>query len=162
MRSAKHETIGNLQIVQFYRGIAVLLVVLFHGSEFISARYHLVPIGDTLKTGFSGVFLFFVISGFIILTAHYRDGGQPGRIGYYLERRFIRIYPFYWLVLMVWGGWRVFTNKLGIHELGLNALLFEGNPSLIIPVSWTLRYEIIFYALFVSFILNRKLGMLAL
>jgi peptidoglycan/LPS O-acetylase OafA/YrhL len=161
IRPVKQGTSSNLQIVQFYRGIAVLLVVLFHGSEFISPRYHLVPLGDMFKTGFSGVFLFFVISGFIILTAHYRDGGRPRQIVYYLERRIIRIYPFYWLVLMVWGGWRVFTDKLGLHELSMNALLFEGTPSLIIPVSWTLRYEIIFYALFVSFILNRKLGMLA-
>lgn len=159
-RLVNQASAGNLQAIQFYRGVAVLLVVLFHGSEFISPRYHLAPLGDVFRTGFSGVFLFFVISGFIILTAHYRDGGQPRRIGYYLERRIIRIYPFYWLVLMVWGGWRIFTGKLGIHELMMNALLFEGSPKLIIPVSWTLHYEIIFYGLFVGFILNRTLGLM--
>lgn len=149
-----------LQTVQFCRALAVLLVVLYHGSGFIGPRYHVVPFGDVFSTGFAGVFLFFVISGFIILTAHYRDGGQPRQIGYYLARRMVRIYPFYWLVLMVWGGWRVFSGKLGLHELALNAILFEGSPTLIIPVSWTLRYEIIFYGLFTAFIISRKLGIL--
>jgi peptidoglycan/LPS O-acetylase OafA/YrhL len=120
----------------------------------------LVPLGNAFSTGFSGVFLFFVISGFIILTAHYRDWGRPGRIVHYLFRRVVRIYPFYWIVLLVWGGWRIFTGKLSWHELALNALFFEGAPNLIIPVSWTLRYEIIFYGLFATFLLNRKLGML--
>lgn len=161
-RPVNPETAGHLQAVQFYRGVAVLLVVLFHGSEFIGPRYHLAPLGDAFRTGFSGVFLFFVISGFIILTAHYGDGGQPRRIAFYLERRIVRIYPFYWLVLMVWGGWRILTGELGIHELAMNAIFFEGTPKLIIPVSWTMHYEIIFYGLFASFIINRYLGLLVL
>ncbi len=147
-----------LQTVQVYRAVAVLLVVLYHAGLFIAPRYHLTPLGGLFGTGFAGVFLFFAVSGFIILTAHARDVGRPARLGRYLARRIIRIYPFYWIVLMVWGGWRIFTGRLGLPELVSNALLFEGVPQLIIPVSWTLRYEIIFYALFTALILNRKLG----
>ena len=158
-RRAATETLSSVQI---YRAVAVLLVVLFHGSAFILSRYTVAPLGNVFQTGFSGVFLFFVISGFIILTAHARDLGRPDRLWYYLSRRFIRIYPFFWVVLMVWGGWRVFTGGIGWRELASNALEFKGMPQLIIPVSWTLRYEIVFYALFVAAILNKRLGWLVL
>lgn len=151
-----------LHSVQIYRAVAVLLVVLFHGSAFILSRYMVPPLGNMFQTGFFGVFLFFVISGFIILMAHNRDLGRPDRLWYYLSRRFVRIYPFFWGVLMIWGGWRIFTGGIGLKELAANALLFMGVPDLIIPVSWTLRYEIIFYVLFAAAILNKPLGILVL
>jgi peptidoglycan/LPS O-acetylase OafA/YrhL len=156
-RKAASETLHSVQI---YRASAVLLVVLFHGSAFILSRYKVAPLENMFQTGFSGVFLFFVISGFIILTAHHRDLGRPDRLSYYLSRRLIRIYPFFWVVLIIWGGWRIFTGDIGMAELASNALVFKGAPQLIIPVSWTLRYEIVFYALFVAAILDKRLGWL--
>jgi peptidoglycan/LPS O-acetylase OafA/YrhL len=150
--------VKTLQSVQFLRGIAVLLVVLFHHSGFIERKYGLTPLAEVFRNGFAGMMLFFVLSGFIILTAHAGDLGRPARIGFYVGRRFIRIYPFYWLVLLASGGWRVFSGELSLKSLALNALLFKGTPSLIIPVSWTLAYEVVFYGLFIAFLINRKLG----
>jgi peptidoglycan/LPS O-acetylase OafA/YrhL len=157
--SQRRVTSVTLHTVQIYRAVAVLLVVLFHGSAFILSRYMVAPLGNIFQTGFSGVFLFFVISGFIILTAHYCDVGRPCRLWYYLSRRLIRIYPFFWVVLMVWGGWRVFTDGITVADLASNALVFKGAP-LIIPVSWTLRYEIIFYGLFGAAIISKRLGVM--
>lgn len=157
--SQRRVTSVTLHTVQIYRAVAVLLVVLFHGSAFILSRYMVAPLGNIFQTGFSGVFLFFVISGFIILTAHYCDVGRPCRLWYYLSRRLIRIYPFFWVVLMVWGGWRVFTDGITVADLASNALVFKGAP-LIIPVSWTLRYEIIFYGLFGAAIFSKRLGVI--
>lgn len=157
--SQRRATSDTLHTVQIYRAVAVLLVVLFHGSAFILSRYMVAPLGNIFQTGFSGVFLFFVISGFIILTAHYCDVGRPYRLWYYLSRRLIRIYPFFWVVLMVWGGWRVFTDGITVADLASNALVFKGAP-LIIPVSWTLRYEIIFYGLFGAAIISKRLGVM--
>lgn len=157
--SQRRATSDTLHTVQIYRAVAVLLVVLFHGSAFILSRYMVAPLGNIFQTGFSGVFLFFVISGFIILTAHYCDVGRPCRLWYYLSRRLIRIYPFFWVVLMVWGGWRVFTDGITVADLASNALVFKGAP-LIIPVSWTLRYEIIFYGLFGAAIISKRLGVM--
>ena len=161
-RSTRKAASETLHSVQIYRAVAVLLVVLFHGSAFILSRYLLAPLGNMFQTGFFGVFLFFVISGFIILMAHHRDLGRPDRLWYYLSRRFVRIYPFFWGVLMIWGGWRIFTGGIGLKEFAANALLFMGMPELIIPVSWTLRYEVIFYALFATAILNKPLGVMVL
>ena len=157
--SQRRATSDTLHTVQIYRAVAVLLVVLFHGSAFILSRYMVAPLGNIFQTGFSGVFLFFVISGFIILTARYCDVGRPCRLWYYLSRRLIRIYPFFWVVLMVWGGWRVFTDGITVADLASNALVFKGAP-LIIPVSWTLRYEIIFYGLFGAAIISKRLGVM--
>jgi peptidoglycan/LPS O-acetylase OafA/YrhL len=144
--------------VQAWRGLAVVLVVLFHGSGMVSARYGVEPLGGVFRYGFSGVHLFFVLSGFIILSAHARDIGRPGRVFYYLGRRIIRIYPLYLLIFMIWGGWRLFVGKMPPAEFFSNAILFSSHSKLVIPVSWTLAYEIIFYLLFCGLILSRWIG----
>lgn len=148
----------TLQAVQVYRGLAVLLVVLFHGGGYVRDKFGAVPLGDVFRIGYCGVFLFFVISGFIILTAHRKDVGQPARFGHYMSRRVVRVYPLYWLVLLVWGGWHVFTGGLSPEILLSNALWFSAPVKLMVPVSWTMRYEMLFYAIFAVCIVNRDLG----
>jgi exopolysaccharide production protein ExoZ len=147
-----------LHTIQACRGLAVLLVVLFHGSTMVAHRYGIPPFFDVFSLGFSGVYLFFVLSGFIILTAHIKDIGNPGRLGWYVARRLIRIYPIYWIVFLVWGGWKLVSVKPDIPEFARNAFLFMSNGKLVIPVSWTLLYEIIFYALFAVLVLNKRIG----
>jgi len=147
-----------LYSVQAYRGIAVLLVALFHGTIRVEKEYGLAPLNDVFSMGFSGVHLFFVLSGFIILTAHIKDVGAPTRLWWYLKRRFIRIYPIYWIVLLVLGGSKLLLVKGDIEEFVLNALFFTANGRLVITVSWTLLYEIIFYAMFAILVVNRRIG----
>lgn len=142
----------------------MLLVVLFHGNAMVAARYGLPPWSGFFSFGFSGVHLFFVLSGFIILSAHRPDIGRPGRLPYYLGRRFVRIYPLYWLAFLAWGGWRLFAGRMALGEFLPNALWFSPGTGakLVIPVSWTLLYEISFYGLFCLLILNRRLGIAAM
>jgi exopolysaccharide production protein ExoZ len=147
-----------LYTIQAYRGLAVLLVVLFHGSTMVTHRYGMSPFFDVFSLGFSGVYLFFVLSGFIILMAHAKDIGNPGRLGWYVTRRLIRIYPIYWIVFLVWGGWKLLSVKADMAEFARNALFFMSNAKLVIPVSWTLLYEIIFYTLFAVLVLNKRIG----
>lgn len=147
-----------LHSIQAYRGIAVLLVALFHGSIRVEKEYGLAPFDDWFSLGFSGVHLFFVLSGFIILMAHRQEIGVPGRLSWYLKRRLIRIYPIYWIVFLVLGGWKLISVRPDIQEFALNAFLFSSNQRLIIPVSWTLKYEIIFYAIFASLVIHRGAG----
>ncbi len=141
-----------------------MLVVLFHGNAMVAARYGLPPLSGFFSFGFSGVHLFFVLSGFIILSAHRQDIGRPGRMLYYLGRRFVRIYPLYWLAFLAWGGWRLFAGRMALSEFLPNALWFSQGTGakLAIPVSWTLLYEISFYGLFGLLILNRWLGIAGL
>ena len=69
--------------IEGLRGLAVLLVVVFHASP------------ELLSGGFIGVDVFFVISGFLITGLLYRELGSSGRIsfsGFYL-RRIRRLFP---------------------------------------------------------------------
>ena len=147
-----------LALIQLYRALAILLVMQFHAGLLTTARYGLSPLNGWWDIGFSGVHLFFVLSGFIILTAHFEDIGHPKALPRYLLRRLIRIYPLYWIIFMVWGGWRLFSGQLSLDDFWSNALLFHSNIKLVIPVSWTLGYEMVFYLVFCWLILQRSLG----
>lgn len=78
------------------RAFAVLAVLWSHWTP---NAYHLgVPIG------LYGVLLFFVLSGFLItgilLRGRGASGSSPGRmLGSFYARRFLRIFPLFWLVL---------------------------------------------------------------
>ncbi len=102
--------------------------------------------------------MFFVISGLIIYHAHRCELGDPRNVPRYLKKRVARIYPFYWIVFLVLGGRKVFTGRLAIGDFLTNALLFSSSKPLVVAVSWTLAYEMIFYALFVAFFFRRSLG----
>ena len=151
-----------LYSIQAYRGIAVLLVVLFHGTYKVEHNYGIEPFFGVFNYGFSGVHLFFVLSGFIILTAHMKDIGIPKRLFWYFKRRLIRIYPIYWLIFFFLGGWKFISVNIDLETFFLNAFLFTAGTKLVIAVSWTMLYEIIFYIIFAVLIINKKLGTIAI
>lgn len=151
-----------LQLVQIYRALALLWVLLFHAGLITRGRYGTTPINDLWEFGFAGVHLFFVVSGFIILTAHRADVGQPHRLGRYLARRLVRIYPLYWLVFLVFGGWRLMSGQLPAYDFMTNALVFHSKIKQVVQVSWTLAHEMVFYLFFALLILSRVFGGLIL
>ena len=83
------------------RGLAVLAVVLQHTTRF----------GETLHVGSYGVYLFFAISGFLIVRILHRERREieAGRIGVahalrrFFWRRSLRVMPIYYLVLAVFA-----------------------------------------------------------
>lgn len=134
--------------IQYLRGIAALLVVVFHTGVLVSAAGFRFPIGA------AGVNVFFVISGFVmwITTANTRP--WP-----FMRRRLVRIVPIYWLLTLVLA----FVSTDGGLSLGLDAtpgqlagsLLFIAYQSQIDPVrvepilqpGWTLNLEMLFYVI---------------
>lgn len=84
--------IKKLDSLQVLRAIAALLVVMYHSnvfSDLILKREYLMGI---FRFGYSGVDLFFVLSGFIIYYAHKNDFGNFSKLRPYLIKRFTRIY----------------------------------------------------------------------
>lgn len=84
------------------RGVAILLVVIYHyGWESCARATGLLPhaIGSALILGWSGVDLFFVLSGFLIggILFDHRDSGNYFRTFY--VRRVCRILPAYYLIV---------------------------------------------------------------
>ncbi|MGL4420416.1 MAG: acyltransferase family protein, partial [Gemmataceae bacterium] len=89
-----------LRNVQALRGLACLFVVLYHVAGWEQLVWPRIPVfGFYRYFGFAGVDLFFVLSGFIITHAHWKQIGQPRHLPTYLYRRLSRIYPVYWLAL---------------------------------------------------------------
>jgi len=162
--------------LQAGRALAALLVVLFHlGLIIADAKYFDVPwVASPFRWGDAGVEFFFVLSGFIIASAHARDISRPARLVPYLQRRIIRIYPPYWIIfaivcvmaLPLAATRATLSNDLGTLAeawflLPQNPAEVGGTGSPVIIVAWTLRYEILFYLLFALVILDLRLGLLA-
>ena len=84
------------------RGIAILMVMAFHFFLFsdITARNRLEGAFVTVVgAGWSGVDLFFVLSGFLITGILFDSRQQPGFFRTFYSRRVLRIFPMYYAFL---------------------------------------------------------------
>ena len=151
------------------RGIAALLVVFFHLQDIAWRKIGLLPLGGMFGAGDRGVDLFFVLSGFIIMWTHAADIGKPDRVAPYLFKRAARIYPSVWIIttaaLVVYGlqfGGAVKSGKLEAWNIVASFMLLPQRMPALVNVTWTLTYEIFFYALFALVLYRRRLGLTAL
>lgn len=142
--------------IEAARAIAALGVVISHAALITAEpRYWgVMPFGGALKNLAAGVDFFFVLSGFIITTVHWDDVGKPDRLGHYAKRRFLRIFPLYWSVLIPIAIVYQIKPSFGVpwqhdpYNLFLSFFLLP-NPDLpILGVAWTLTFEMFFYLMF--------------
>ena len=141
---------SKIDSLQAIRGFASLFVMFFHGTTIIDERLNYIFLNRIFSVGFSGVDIFFVLSGFIIL---YTSGTGKYNIKTFLKKRFIRIYPIYWLVtgLLIAVYFISPTQEQsykGDFETILGSLILLPQKKYIVGVAWTLTYEIIFYLIF--------------
>lgn len=157
----------QLTMLQAGRGVAALLVLLYHmgGTIFASPKFWNQEIdGGLFRFGHEGVSFFFVLSGFIILHAHIRDIGHPERVRTYAMKRLTRVYLPYWIVLFPLIAAYLLLPSIGKPELTAPAvmlnspLLIGANSRATLAVAWTLFHEIAFYGLFAVAILHRQAG----
>ncbi|MEI8239090.1 MAG: acyltransferase [Actinomycetota bacterium] len=136
---------GRFASLEGYRGLAALSVVVYHTR----GNFHPLVTGsaDVVDNlGNVGVAVFFLLSGFLLYLpvsrALFRRTEEPA-VGHFLLRRFVRIYPAFWLALLGWAlviedaarkqvkPWKIFLLvDGGLHGLG---------------VAWTLVIEVWFY-----------------
>ena len=146
--------------IQVLRGIAASLVVISH-IGIIERKYGYSGQNFLFwaDIGQAGVDLFFVISGFIMVVTMWKRFGNSKGISQFLLRRFIRIYPIYWIYLIlicvtmaVNPQWVNSSVQGGINFFASFLLLpAKGGPILL--VDWSLKYEVFFYAVFAIFML---------
>lgn len=151
-------TSQRISNIEAGRGIAALLVVLFHTDAyyFETSKYWIdQAFGGFFKFGYAGVDFFFVLSGFIMLTVHRLDFGQPSRVSFFIRRRFERIYPFFWVILTITVILYYLNPSLGeaVYRSPFNilqsAILVGLEPfDSVVFVSWTMWHEVLFYFLF--------------
>jgi exopolysaccharide production protein ExoZ len=156
-----------IRSLQACRAIAALSVVGYHFAADTSQLPEMRRsfLSGLFRHGNIGVDFFFVLSGFIILYAHADDIGRPERLLRYLRNRFLRLYPVYWLytgiillaVVLGLSTVRSPNGALGwVTVLGLIRLAPVATP---LNVAWTLFYEVAFYAIFATLIVDRRLGL---
>lgn len=137
--------------IQAARGVAALLVVAFHASMKLATPQYLghAPIGGVFEFGHAGVDFFFVLSGFIITYIHGCDVGQPHRLGRYVWRRFSRIYPIYWLTIIVAVAVDQCAGR-SVSPISLieSLTLISMGDHYTLPIAWTLEHEVLFYCAF--------------
>jgi peptidoglycan/LPS O-acetylase OafA/YrhL len=129
----------RLDEIDGLRGFAALLVVASHAS---AGGMNLAPGWSLEGTGKYGVFLFFVISAYLLTAQWLQSPPSAHGLGRYLVRRVVRIYPLYALVLVV--GWALTPPGLGVsldaravwRHLGLQ----EGRS-----VYWSVPVEFVYY-----------------
>jgi peptidoglycan/LPS O-acetylase OafA/YrhL len=159
----------KLNSIQLLRALAALAVVADHTLLVIdrwAGAAWMAPLARAMGAG--GVYLFFVISGLIMLHTSGREFGQPGGWRRFLTRRLERIVPLYWLVTGTRVAGRVVLGRRLDWPLIASSLLFfphlnDGKMRPLIGMGWTLNYEMLFYVLFaVALLLPRRIGLAAL
>jgi len=135
------------------RGVAILAVVLYHCHPRLQGTFF----EPFIVWGWSGVSLFFVLSGFLITGIILDSGSSPRFYSNFYARRFLRIWPVYWLLLflyyfffpLLFSGYRWMFREVAAAPW-LPLLLFVQNlwpialPGAIGP-TWSLAIEQQFY-----------------
>jgi peptidoglycan/LPS O-acetylase OafA/YrhL len=158
--SGAHEKLAGIQLA---RGIAALLVVLFHAGRMTSPPQYLgyIPLGGLFNFGTAGVDFFFTLSGFIIYFVHHQDIGHAASLPRYIWRRVTRIYPTYWLVTAFIAATslvRANGPNLDPGYVLRSLLLLPQGADPILGVGWTLVHEMMFYTVFALAVLSVRLG----
>ena len=160
---------ARLDVVQVLRGVAALLVVGYHGVGYQTASHGDGIEGFISRTGASGVDLFFMISGFIMVYATRKSSGGAAAAAEFLAKRVARVFPVYLVVTLVYvltmlvlgafvGHTDITTDPGNIlasvlmipMDLGSIPPFFGGS---VLHVGWTINYEMYFYAIFAVSIL---------
>jgi peptidoglycan/LPS O-acetylase OafA/YrhL len=154
MKSPMPTSSRCLYTIELTRGMAALLILVLHVILFGHDKY-----GFAFTTGINvsyqmsiGIDIFFIISGFLMVhTTRKPEQRKPKE---FLAKRFIRIYPAYWLILfcivpfyLLKPEWAFFHAPVKPSLLLSFLLLPQPGPPLL-NVAWTLVYEVYFYLLF--------------
>lgn len=150
----------KLEWIQALRAIAALMVLFFHMAPNWETSKHLSGAASAMRWGFSGVDIFFALSGFVVYRAA-KDALASGNATAFLRHRLIRVYSGYWPVLLVFALVWVVVLHLPIppaQKVFYSIFLLSGDITKNwLAVSWTLALELYFYAwIFVLALMNRS------
>jgi peptidoglycan/LPS O-acetylase OafA/YrhL len=143
----------RLHGIESLRAYAAVAIILFHVIGIASLQ--IPEILNFIKYYFGfGVPLFFVVSAFSMAYGYWGSLHSEELIGNYFLRRFFRIAPLFYTMLFLQILMVRYVNgvSFNILDILLNAtFLFNVIPHLtdgIVPASWSIGVEMLFYGLF--------------
>ena len=161
--TAEAAAVSRFDYIDALRGIAALLVVWAHVTEtFVQVSPSggwLNAVATQLEIGRIGVVLFFAVSGFVIPSS-LRQKASHG-VGHaattFLTHRFFRLFPAYWVSVIATAVFGAFVAA------PLSSATVLGNMTMVqtmfgipdaIGLYWSLRVELVFYALCLALFLG--------
>ena len=160
-------TVTQLKSIQTLRAFAAIAVMIAH-LQSVEARHaaeHAV-LPPMLMSGFAGVDLFFVISGFIMvwIAGDWAPGSTSA--AKFLFARVTRIYPVWWLFAALTALYFLIANGVpwdadllsnfevgGAEHLIKSMLLVPHEAFPVLTLGWTLMHEMYFYLVFALLLL---------
>jgi peptidoglycan/LPS O-acetylase OafA/YrhL len=143
---------ARLEVLDGLRFLAAFVVLAYHFTTMDRVWHR--PAAEVFPAqaaayGWLGVYLFFLISGFVICMSSWGRG-----VGSFLVSRAVRLYPAYWLsvvvIAVVVTVWPVLGQTVTWESALVNLTMFQ-DPLGVPPVAevyWTLWAELRFYLLF--------------
>lgn len=138
----------DLHWLQALRGIAALMVLFFHMHPHWDLHPALSWTTVATRWGFSGVDIFFALSGFVVYRSAQRTIAQHG-LWSFAKKRLLRIYLGYWPVLLLIALTTVYIYNADLpplRKMVFSTLLLYPNiwDNWLAP-AWSLTMEIYFY-----------------
>jgi peptidoglycan/LPS O-acetylase OafA/YrhL len=140
---------NRLALIDLLRFVAAISVVFFHYG-FRGERGAFVPplhlreaVTAHASYGGMGVYLFFVISGFVIA---YSAEGRSAFV--FAASRFARLYPTYVLAMTITALVLALSGGVSISQYVANLLMFPKllHQPMVDGVYWSIQFEVLFYA----------------
>lgn len=165
----------HYRLLDSWRGWAALWVMLYHGYNVFSVRRNFIsenlPVLEKIATsGWFGVHLFFVISGYCIAANLFAALIKNRSAGAFLRDRLLRIFPVYWCALVAQVILQLASAPFNRTpwKQALPANPWEGLANLLLlepyfgvssrlMVSWSLVYEWGFYVLMAAGLLYLRI-----
>ncbi|MEX8548514.1 MAG: acyltransferase family protein, partial [Mucilaginibacter sp.] len=154
--------------IEQYRGLCALLVLITHGvgiNNLLITDFRWPEFIRYAGAGYLSVLVFFCISGYVIAVSN--DYSQLN-IKSYFKKRLIRLYPVYLIAILLC---LIIANNVSFSVLVGNLLFLQNVspywhykvPVIINFVTWSLNYEVLYYALFIPlFFIRPKVWQLLL
>ena len=148
----------RIEQLTFTRFIAAIFIVIFHFGK------NLYPFNSEFLVRFIsranvGVSYFFILSGFVMMIAYFKGNETHINPLQYYKNRIARIYPVYFLALMLFLFYILFFGeKINYPSVALNLLGIQSwippYPLALNPPGWSLSVEFFFYLIF-PFLVNK-------
>jgi peptidoglycan/LPS O-acetylase OafA/YrhL len=152
--------IESVQALRAFAALSVAILHVLHDAIPLDPSGHIERWHNALPWG-SGVDLFFVISGFVMVYASTDLFGHRSSPATFMARRLIRIVPLYWaattlfLVVSITVPASLSQAGFGLADVVMSygflpASRPDGTIQPIYSLGWTLNYEMFFYVVFAA------------